>query len=85
MFMPYIIFEYHQSPQEDLQQENIMHTRIRQAAQCKFQVWVDLEEGKKKRCTVTKLQHIYYLYSIHSGLNMFHFLTSPAMYFVGTS
>lgn len=26
-----------------------MHTRIRQAAQCKFQVWVDLEEGKKKK------------------------------------
>lgn len=25
-----------------------MHTRIRQAAQCKFQVWVDLEEKKKK-------------------------------------
>lgn len=49
MFMPYIIFEYHQSPQEDLQQENIMHTRIRQAAQCKFQVWVDLEEKKKKK------------------------------------
>lgn len=49
MFMPYIIFEYHQSPQEHLQQENIMHTRIRQAAQCKFQVWVDLEEKKKKR------------------------------------
>lgn len=48
MFMPYIIFEYHQSPQEHLQQENIMHTRIRQAAQCKFQVWVDLEEKKKK-------------------------------------
>lgn len=49
MFMPYIIFEYHQSPQEHLQQENIMHTRIRQAAQCKFQVWVDLEEEKKKK------------------------------------
>lgn len=26
-----------------------MHTRIRQAAQCKFQVWVDLEEEKKKK------------------------------------
>lgn len=26
-----------------------MHTRIRQAAQCKFQVWVDLEEKKKKK------------------------------------
>lgn len=26
-----------------------MHTRIRQAAQCKFQVWVDLEEREKKK------------------------------------
>lgn len=26
-----------------------MHTRIRQAAQCKFQVWVDLEEKKKRK------------------------------------
>lgn len=26
-----------------------MHTHIHQAAQCKFQVWVDLEERKKKK------------------------------------